>query len=167
MRNLPHNLVEAFKATLEEASASDLLIHVADASDPEVEIHMATTEKVLDEIGAGAVPRILVLNKADIAEPGVVEQWRRLHPDSLAVSAKTGLGLDALATQIEARLTSGMVEMELAIPFAEYSLIPLIHREGTVLEERTEDDCTVVRCKVPQRIVPKLEPYTGGKELKA
>ena len=69
---------------------------------------MATTEKVLDEIGAGAVPRILVLNKADIAEPGVVEQWRRLHPDSLAVSAKTGLGLDALATQIEARLTSGM-----------------------------------------------------------
>ena len=60
-----------------------------------------------------------------------------------------------------------MVEMDLAIPFAEYSLIPLIHREGTVLEERTEDDCTVVRCKVPQRIVPKLEPYTGGKELKA
>ena len=167
VRNLPHNLVEAFKATLEEASASDLLIHVADAADPEVEIHMATTEKVLDEIGAGTVPRILVLNKVDIAEPGVVEQWLRLHPDSLAVSAKTGLGLDALAIQIEARLTSGMEEMELAIPFAEYSLIPLIHREGTVLEERTEDDCTVIRCKVPQRIVPKLEPYKRGEAPKA
>lgn len=167
VRNLPHNLVEAFKATLEEASASDLLIHVADASDPEVEVHMATTEKVLDEIGAGAVPRILVLNKVDIAEPGAVEQWRRLHPDSLAVSAKTALGLDALAVQIEARLTSGMEEMELAIPFAEYSLIPLIHREGTVLEEHTEDDCTVIRCKVPQRIVPKLEPYARGEAPKS
>lgn len=159
VRNLPHHLVEAFKATLEEASASDLLIHVADASDPEVEIHMATTEKVLDEIGAGLVPRVLVLNKADIAEPGAVEQWRRLHPGSLAVSAKTGAGLDALATEIEARLTSGMEEMELAIPFVDYSLIPLIHREGTVLEERTEDDRTIIRCKVPSRIVAKLEPY--------
>jgi len=159
VRNLPHNLVEAFKATLEEASASDLLIHVADASDPEVEIHMATTEKVLDEIGAGAVPRILVLNKVDIAEPGAVEQWRRLHPDSLAISAKTALGLDALAVQIEKRLTAGMEELELSIPYSEYSLIPLIHREGTVLEERTGDECTVIRCKVPQRILPKLEKY--------
>ena len=159
VRNLPHNLVEAFKATLEEAAASDLLIHVADASDPEVEVHMATTEKVLDEIGAGTVPRILVLNKADIAEPGVVEQWRRIHPDSLAVSAKTAVGLDALAALIETRLTAGMEELELAVPFSEYSLIPLIHREGTVLEERTEDDRTVIRCKVPQRILPKLEKY--------
>lgn len=167
VRNLPHNLVEAFKSTLEEASASDLLIHVADASDPEVEAHMATTEKVLDEIGAGAVPRILVLNKVDIAEPGALEQWRRLHPDSLEVSAKTALGLDALAVRIEARLTAGMEEMELAIPFAEYSLIPLIHREGTVLDERTEDDRTVIRCKVPRRIVPKLEPYARGEARKS
>ena len=167
VRNLPHNLVEAFKATLEEASASDLLIHVADASDPEVEVHMATTEKVLDEIGAGGVPRILVLNKVDIAEPAAVEQWRRLHSDSLAVSAKTGLGLDALAVEIESRLTAGMEELELAIPFAEYSLIPLIHREGTVLEERTEDDCTVIRCKVPQRIVSKLESYKRGEAARS
>ncbi|MDP2791976.1 MAG: GTPase HflX, partial [Rectinemataceae bacterium] len=116
VRNLPHNLIDAFKATLEEASASDLLIHVADASDPEVEIHMATTEKVLSEIGAGELPRILVLNKIDIAEEAVLDEWFRIHPDSLAVSAKTGKGLDSLALLIEKTLTSDMEEVILAIP---------------------------------------------------
>jgi len=159
VRNLPHNLVEAFKATLEEASAADLLIHVADASDPEVEIQMATTEKVLSEIGAGEVPRILVLNKIDIAKQDVIDQWMRLHPTGLPVSAKTGQGLDGLIALIENNLTSDMAELVLAIPHAEYALIPLLHREGSVIEEKTEDDCTIVKCRVPKRLEGKFEKY--------
>ncbi|PKL06580.1 MAG: GTPase HflX [Spirochaetae bacterium HGW-Spirochaetae-9] len=159
VRNLPHNLIDAFKATLEEASASDLLIHVADASDPEVEIHMATTEKVLSEIGAGELPRILVLNKIDIADEAVLDQWFRIHPDSLAVSAKTGKGLDSLALLIEKTLTSDMEEVVLAIPHSEYSLIPLIHREGVVIEERSEDERSIVRCRIPRRLEGKVGKY--------
>lgn len=159
VRNLPHHLVEAFKATLEEASSSDLLIHVADASDPEVEIQMATTEMVLSEIGAGAIPRILVLNKIDIAEPETLEHWLRLHPEGLAVSAKTGQGLDTLAVLIEKTLTSGMEEVVLSIPHSDYSMIPLLHREGSVIEEKTEDECTIVRCRIPHRLDAKIEKY--------
>lgn len=159
VRNLPHNLIDAFKATLEEASASDLLIHVADASDPEVEIHMATTEKVLSEIGAGELPRILVLNKIDIADEAVLDQWPRIHPDSLAVSAKTGSGLDSLALLIEKALTSDMEEVVLAIPHSDYSLIPLIHREGVVIEEKTEDERSIVRCRIPRRLEGKVGKY--------
>ncbi|MGB4585890.1 MAG: GTPase HflX [Rectinemataceae bacterium] len=159
VRNLPHNLIDAFKATLEEASASDLLIHVADASDPEVEIHMATTEKVLSEIGAGELPRILVLNKVDIADQAVLDQWLRIHPESLAVSAKTGRGLDSLALLIEKTLTSDMEEVVLAIPHSDYSLIPLIHREGVVIEEKTEDERSIVRCRIPRRLEGKVGKY--------
>jgi len=159
VRNLPHNLVDAFKATLEEASSADLLIHVADASDPEVEIHMATTEKVLSEIGAGSLPRILVLNKIDIADPAALEHWKRIHPEGLAISVKSGQGLDQLISVIENSLTSGMEEVVLAIPHSDYSLIPLLHREGLVLEEKTEDECTIVRCKIPNRLESKVGKY--------
>ena len=159
VRNLPHNLVDAFKATLEEASSADLLIHVADASDPEVEIHMATTEKVLSEIGAGSLPRIMVLNKIDIADPMALEHWKRIHPEGLAISVKSGQGLDRLVMQIENSLTSEMEEVILAIPHSEYSLIPLLHREGLVLEEKTEDECTIVRCKIPNRLESKVGKY--------
>jgi GTP-binding protein HflX len=159
VRNLPHNLVEAFKATLEEASGADLLIHVADASDPEVEIHMATTEKVLSEIGAGELPRILVLNKIDIAQEGSVDHWLRLHPEGLSVSATKRIGLEVLATSIEKSLTSGMEEVILSIPHARYSLIPLLHREGSVLEERTDGENTIVRCRIPQRLYEACEQF--------
>lgn len=159
VRNLPHHLVEAFKATLEEASGSDLLIHVADASDPEVELHMATTEKVLSEIGAGALPRIIVLNKADIAGPDAVDRWLMLHPEGLAISAKTGQGLADLALLIEKSLTADMEELVLAIPHSDYSIIPLIHREGLVIEEKSEDDRTIVRCRIPSRLESRVGKY--------
>ncbi|MCX7027633.1 MAG: GTPase HflX [Spirochaetes bacterium] len=159
VRNLPHGLVDAFKATLEEASSADLLIHVADASDPEVESRMATTEKVLSEIGAGNLPKIIVLNKIDIAERGIVDTWQRLHPDGLPISVKTKLGLEGLTALIEKMLTAGMEEIIVAIPHSEYALVPLIRREGSVIEERSEDECTVVRCRVPERLMDRLGKY--------
>jgi GTP-binding protein HflX len=120
---------------------------------------MATTEKVLSEIGAGELPRILVLNKIDIADQAVLDQWGRIHPGSLAVSAKTGRGLDRLALLIEKTLTSDMEEVVLAIPHSDYSLIPLIHREGVIVEEKTEDERSIVRCRIPRRLEGKIGKY--------
>jgi GTP-binding protein HflX len=159
VRNLPHGLVDAFKATLEEASSADLLIHVADASDPEVEARMETTEKVLSEIGAGSLPKILVLNKVDIADEGVVDGWLRLHPEGLPISVKTKQGLEELTALIEKTLTSGMEELVVAIPHAEYALVPFIRREGSVIEETAKDEYTLVRCRVPERLMEKLGKY--------
>lgn len=159
VRNLPHGLVEAFKATLEEAALADLLIHVADASDPEVEVHMQTTEKVLSEIGAGMKPRILVLNKTDIADPEKIDQWTRIHGAGIPVSAKTGEGLELLAKAIEQALTAEMGEYEFEFPHNEYALVALIHREGSILSERTTDSGTRIVCRIPERILHRVEKY--------
>lgn len=159
VRNLPHGLVEAFKATLEEASTSDLLIHVADASDPEVEAHMKTTEKVLDEIGSGSLPRLLVLNKVDLATEETRTHWSVLHPEGIEISAKTGFGLDRLAKEIEKALTSSMEELLLMVPHDQYALVSLLHREGSVTEELPGEEGTRLRCRVPAKLLEKVKAY--------
>jgi GTP-binding protein HflX len=165
VRNLPHRLVEAFKATLEEAARADLLIHVADASDEEVEAHIATTSGVLDEIGAGGVPRILVFNKTDLVSDERQASLIRVHPESLAISVRTREGLDLLVKSIAEQLTSSMKELVLEIPHAEYFLVALARREGVVLEESSGDESTSLHCRIPDRLVAKFEPYlrSGGK----
>ncbi|MEI6874932.1 MAG: GTPase HflX, partial [Spirochaetota bacterium] len=107
VRNLPHHLVEAFKATLEEAVDADLLVEVVDASDPEFDRHMATTDQVLRDIGAGEVPRVLVLNKIDLVEDQSVRDGIEAgHPGAHLCSVKTGFGLGELLVAIEAGLGS-------------------------------------------------------------
>ncbi len=159
VRNLPHGLVAAFKATLEEASSADLLIHVVDGADPERERQMATTRQVLTEIGAGSLPHILVFNKNDLADSETVAEWRRTHPEGISVSAKTGHGLEALAARIEEELSSDMKELSLLIPHAQYALIPLIHREGVILEEKGGEEGTEVRCKMPSRLLARFAEF--------
>ena len=159
VRNLPHGLVEAFKATLEEASSADLLIHVVDGADPERERQMATTRQVLSEIGAGSLPHILVLNKTDLVDSETLMDWRRTHPEALSVSAKTGAGLEDLAARIEDELSSDMQELKLLIPHAHYALIPLIHMEGLVLEEKGGEENTLVRCKMPSRLIARFAEF--------
>lgn len=159
VRNLPHGLVEAFRSTLEEAAQADLLIHVADASDPRVDAHIATTLQVLGEIGAGQVPRILVLNKIDLVRDEVVEDFLARYSGSIAVSAKSGQGLGALVDRIQEALTHGMKVLTLRIPHAEYHIVSLVMREGTVLEERHDDDATWLRCRVPERLEWKIKGY--------
>jgi len=159
VRNLPHGLVEAFRSTLEEAAQADLLIHVADASDAKVDNHIATTLQVLGEIGAEEVPRVLVLNKIDLARPESVEDFLARYPGSIAVSATSSLGLGALVERIQAALTSGMKVLTLRIPHAQYHLVTLVMREGTVLEEKHDDDSTWLRCRLPERLEWKVKEY--------
>jgi GTP-binding protein HflX len=160
VRNLPHYLVEAFKATLEEAARADLLVIVADASDPGVERHMETTAKVLREIGAGDRPSILVLNKADlVADPAAAAALSSLFPDAILASARTGEGLDRIAAAVEERLSAASGEMRLRVPDADYAMVALLHREATVLEESHDGEATVLRALVPARLRTRLEKY--------
>jgi len=164
VRNLPHHLVEAFKATLEEAAWADLLVVVVDASDPEAERHMATTDKVLADIGASATPRVVALNKMDlVAGPAAVAAFRAHYPDAVPTSVKTGEGLDALRAAIEAGLTAGAPEMELRVPDAEYGMVALLRREASILAESREDDATVLRARLPERLRSRFERFRIGK----
>jgi GTP-binding protein HflX len=104
IRRLPHDLVDAFRSTLEEASRASLLIHVLDAADPEAEQQYDATMSVLEELGAGEVPRIIALNKSDRVVTERLEELRARFPDAITVSATTRLGLDALLQETERRL---------------------------------------------------------------
>jgi GTP-binding protein HflX len=166
IRNLPHGLIEAFKATLEEASDADLLVHVADASDPEVDKHMATTEQVLRELRAKngleetSQARILVLNKTDLVEDqNFLTGWLDRHPDAVLTSVKTGAGMDALHTAIEQGLTAASADRSFRIPDADYAMVALLHREANIIEETREEEATLMRCRLPERLESKFEKY--------
>ncbi len=160
VRNLPHHLVEAFKATLEEAAQADLLVEVVDASDLEADEHMAATDKVLREIGAGDIPRILAVNKMDLVDdPELLAQWRAGHPDCILCSVKTGAGLGELSAAVEDRLTASSGEVSLRILDADYALVALLHREASILEEGRDDEATLLRVRLPERLESRFEKY--------
>lgn len=160
VRNLPHGLIEAFKATLEEAATADLLVEVADVSDPECERHLVTTASVLREIGAGEVPRVLAFNKADLVEePSVIADFLARHPGALAISVRTGAGLPELAVAIEAALTAGDGRVRVRVPDTDYALVALLHREAQVLSETREDDATVIECLLPQKFADRFRSF--------
>ncbi len=104
LRKLPHHLVEAFRSTLEETLEADLLVHVADVSAPDLEARVGAVEAVLEQVGAGLTPRLMVLNKADLVSPLEVARWRSRWPDSVAISAIKGEGLEELLHRVEALL---------------------------------------------------------------
>lgn len=159
VRNLPHGLVEAFKATLEEAAAADLLVHVVDASDPEAELHMKTTDKVLAEIGAGEVPRILAVNKVDLLDPAMREALSTRFPCARIVSVKTGEGIPELLSAIEEGLTANADVLRVRIPDADYGLVALLRREAQIIDEERDDEGTTLSCRVPDRLVSKFDKY--------
>ena len=121
IRKLPHQLVDAFSATLEEALGADLVLHVVDASVPEEEMHamMAAVDDVLDEIGAGETPRLLALNKVDLLDEDRRRELSFRFPDAVQVSGATGYGLDELREAIEARFLATLRPMELLLPYEE------------------------------------------------
>ncbi|MEO6785339.1 MAG: GTPase HflX [Chthoniobacteraceae bacterium] len=133
VRKLPHRLVEAFKATLEEATQADFLIHLLDASAPKVIEFHQTTLDVLDELGAGERPVIVVFNKVDkVADPAVLHRLRVHFPDALFISVRTGEGIPALLEKMSELAAPGTVTRELRIPASESGLLARLHREGKV-----------------------------------
>ncbi|GAB1455187.1 MAG: GTPase HflX [Spirochaetia bacterium] len=160
VRNLPHGLVEAFKATLEEAADADLLVHVIDVADPEWNIQYETTLKVLSEIGADTSRSLLVYNKIDkLADRTPIEFVSNRHSTAIFVSAVTGEGLPALVKAIEDILTGDEEELTLRVQPADYAIVPLLYREASVISEGHDGEATIVRCRVPQRLRSRVERF--------
>jgi GTP-binding protein HflX len=134
IRKLPHQLVEAFRSTLEVVLESELIVHVVDASAPNPEGQMATVREVLREIGGGDIVELLVFNKADLA-PDEAERLVRAYPGSVAVSAKKGEGIEALLDAMSERLRVNSRVLDLDVPFARGDVLAAVHREGEVLYE--------------------------------
>ena len=160
VRNLPHGLVEAFKATLEEAADADLLVHVVDASDPEFDVQYQTTLNVLAEVGADTSKSLLVYNKVDrLPDRSTLAAMSAGHGGALFVSAKTGEGLPELVKAIEAALTADESEMTLRVLPESYAIVPLLYREASVISEDHDGEATILRCRVPARLMSRVEPF--------
>lgn len=159
VRDLPHQLVEAFRSTLEEAVDTDLLVHVVDSSADQPERQIAAVRSTLQSIEAHEVPELLVLNKADAVTPEALARLRNLHPEAVVVSAVTGAGTADLLSAIEDGLAPVTVDLEVLIPFDRGDLVALIHRVGEVLAEDHEDAGSLIKARVPQRHAGALRPF--------
>ena len=151
IEKLPHQLVEAFKATLEETVLADLIVHVVDASEPEQRRHddMRAVDLVLEEIGAGEKPRLLVLNKADLLSEEQRHEVTIADPDAVLVSAAAGEGLDELRTRIEAAFAETLAEVELLVPYSEGGRLHELHEVAGDLVRTEREDGVLVHAKVP------------------
>lgn len=160
VRNLPHRLVDAFKATLEEAVVSNFLIHVLDVNSPEVESHAETTLTVLGDLGAKEKQIITVFNKIDaLWDPAVRNELELRYPDAFFLSAHTGEGLEKLLDKIEAIIEADYAQMRLLIPHDRYDLVARLHREGGIRKEEARDDGTYLVGSIPERMLSAVQPY--------
>src|SRR5215218_2960988 len=132
VRNLPHQLVEAFRSTLEEIAESDLILHVVDGSHPDPEGQIAAVRSVLADVDALGVPEIIVINKADAADPLVVKNLLAREPHAVVVSARTGEGIDELLSAIEADLPQPAKHVDVLLPYARGDLLNQIHTQGEI-----------------------------------
>jgi GTPase len=160
VRNLPHRLVEAFKATLEEAVVSDFLVHVLDASHPRVFEFYQTTMRVLGELGADSKRAITVLNKLDLVRDEATLHALRLHfPDGVFVSVHTGDGLRELLHRMADLLADRVSKVELALPLERTDLVSLLHRTSKVLDIGYKDRYTRVVAMVSPKVFARVEPF--------
>jgi GTPase len=151
IEKLPHQLVEAFKATLEETVLADLILHVVDASASEERrvADMQAVDEVLEEIGAGEKPRLLVLNKIDLLSEEARREAELDHPEAVLVSAQEGEGLEALSERIEAAFEETLTEVELLIPYSQGGRLHELHEVAGDLERTDREDGVLVQAKVP------------------
>lgn len=166
IRKLPHGLVEAFKATLEEVVEADLLLHVIDVSHPHAEDHVRSVQGVLAEIGAGEKPTLMVFNKIDrLPSRDLVGRWSALFNKSVAVSARTGEGFAALFDELGVNLKPVRAELDLSIPFDQQRLLARLRSVGQVMEESYGDATVHLRVLVPPHLVHEFCAYkvaSGG-----
>ncbi|HEX2361474.1 MAG TPA: GTPase HflX [Jiangellaceae bacterium] len=159
VRHLPHQLVEAFRSTLEEVADADLIVHVVDGSDADPEGQLQAVRDVFAEIGAATVPEVVAVNKTDVANPLVVSRLLRLERGSVGVSARTGAGIDDLREVVESRLPRPPVEVEALVPYDRGELVSRMHRTGEVISVLHEPGGTRVRARVSEGLAAALEPF--------
>ncbi len=161
VRHLPHQLVEAFRSTLDEVTDADLVLHVVDGSDADPERQLASVREVLTEIGAQNLPELVVINKADLADPLTVARLRRQEPGAMVVSARTGIGIDELRARIDHALPHPPVQVELVVPYDRGDLVSRMHSEGEVLDEEHRESGTFVKARVHPDLAAALQSLSA------
>ncbi|MCT1357282.1 MULTISPECIES: GTPase HflX [Rothia] len=160
VRNLPTQLVEAFRSTLEEVADADVILHVVDASHPDPEGQIRAVREVLAEVDAQDVPEIIVLNKADAADPFVLDRIRLREPHHAIVSAKTGEGIPELKELISRTIPRPSVRMEILVPYTHGEVVSRLHEwDAEILSTAFEEDGTRMSVLVREETAPELQPY--------
>jgi len=160
LRKLPHTLIESFKATLEEVSEADLLIHIVDLSHPRVDDQMEAVESVIKELDAFGKQTVIVFNKIDnLKNRELADTYTKRFPGSVAISARTGEGVNKLVQALQDALSAWRLRSRFRIPASESAMIAEIHRVGHVLELRYEGEGALIVAHVPPELAQKLERY--------
>ncbi|MCX5229153.1 GTPase HflX [Streptomyces sp. NPDC006553] len=159
VRHLPHHLVEAFRSTMEEVGDSDLILHVVDGSHPAPEEQLAAVREVFRDVGAVNVPEIVVINKADAADPLVLQRLLRMEKHSIVVSARSGQGMQELLALIDSELPRPQVELEALVPYTQGGLVSRVHAEGEVESEEHTAEGTLLKARVHEELAAMLAPY--------
>jgi GTP-binding protein HflX len=161
IRKLPHQLVEAFKATLEETVLADLILHVVDGSEPEPQRvdSIAAADAALEEIGAGSSPRLLVMNKVDLLDEEERRELALHHPDAVLVSAETGEGLQVLRSRIADSIGANLSRVELLVPFEAGDRLSELHQIAGDLEREDRPDGVLVRARLPAAVADRFADF--------
>lgn len=160
VRRLPHNLVEAFRSTLEEVAQSDLILHIVGADEPSLEGQIAAVRLVLGEIGAAHLPELLVINKIDTVDETARTRLARLYPQAIALSALTGDGTADLTAAVDEVLRKRLTEVELTIPYDRGDVVAAVHREGEVMKEEHLDEGTRIHVRLSGSRLAGFEEFT-------
>ncbi len=161
VRNLPHQLVEAFRSTLEEIADSDVIVHVVDASHPDPGSQLATVRDVIGEVGARQIPELVVFNKSDLLDEDQRLLLRGLEPDAVFASARTGEGIDELLARIAGVIPAPEVEMTLLVPYDRGEIISRLHVAGRVLSTEYLENGTLVKALVHPQNVEALKAFAA------
>jgi GTP-binding protein HflX len=156
---LPHDLVEAFRSTLEEVQFADLILHVVDGSHPDPEGQLQAVRQVFAEIDAQDVPEVVVVNKSDLADPLVLNRLRRREKHLVTISALTGEGLPELLEILENEVPRPVTVVDVVLPYADGRLVSRIHDEGEVLDEEHLEEGTRLKARVQPDLAAALSPY--------
>jgi len=157
VRHLPHQLVEAFKSTLEEVSEADLIVHVVDGAHPDPMEQLRAVREVIGEIGGGEILEIIAINKADVAAPEVLMELLRKESNAYAISARTGYGIETLVKAIESSLPKPKVEINAVIPFHRGDLVSAVHEQGEIISEEYLPEGTKLHAMVGGALARKIE----------
>ncbi|MEU7590266.1 GTPase HflX [Micromonospora sp. NPDC049230] len=167
VRHLPHQIVEAFRSTLEEVAEADLVVHVVDGTHPDPEEQVRAVHAVLAEVSAERLPELLVVNKTDAADEDTLLRLKRLWPDAIFVSAQSGRGIDGLRAAIEERLPRPAVEVRAVLPYDRGDLVARAHRTGEVLSTAHLPEGTLLHLRVPAELAAELAPFAVERQGQA
>ncbi|WP_431729038.1 GTPase HflX [Verrucosispora sp. TAA-831] len=164
VRHLPHQIVEAFRSTLEEVAEADLVVHVVDGAHPDPQEQVRAVREVLGEVGADRLPELLVVNKTDAADEETLLHLKRLWPEAIFVSAHRGRGIDDLRTAIEQRLPRPAVELRVVLPYERGDLVARLHRQGEVLSTAHLAEGTMLHVRVNEALAAELTAYIDASQ---